>query len=358
MDSHHRILAKICTLKEFAWPGKNDRMWYCDQHDFIGYAIKKNIGQPGSKVVFVETDAVSKKDLGFRSPLKTFQIKNFIVQGAILPLDILPEIVGDMPRENLPELFDVSGVLEITKFMDDEFNDPNKQAQFPSDVVPQTDEDRVENWLKKMKKYSKKIGIDIAQLVFFETEKLDGSSFTAYLDNSGEMIVASKNKIADRDHMMHKTAVNKNIKSYLLKIQNITGLNLALQGEICGPIIQQNKYELFDHDIYFYKMFNIDTKEFIDYNDFMRIAKEISLQTVPILTDSYILTDTPTIKNHIKGVSVLNAKTIREGSVFVLNQSKSLVDTDKTNEIIKKMGFHKRLSFKAISTDFLLLNKK
>lgn len=357
MESHHRVLAKICTLKEYVWPEKNDRMWYCNEHDFIGFATNKNVGNSGSKIIFVETDAVSKKKLGFKSPLKTFQIQQFVVQGAILPLNVLPETIDGIMRENLPELFDVTDILEITKFVDDDIDNINKQPNFPSDTVPQTDEDRVENWLKKLKKYSRKIGIDINQMAFFETEKMDGSSFTAYLNDNNEMIVASKNRIVDSNNIMYKTAINRNINTYLQIIRQNYGLNLALQGEICGPTIQQNKYKLINHDIYFYKMFNIDTKEFLDYNNFLRIAKEISLQTIPILSDDYVITDISTLKNHVKGFSAINNNTVREGSVFVINSEKTFIDPKKITEITKIMGFHQRLSFKAISTDYLLLNK-
>ena len=147
-----------------------------------------------------------------------------------------------------------------------------------------------------------------------------------------------------------------NRKNWWFIFYCLFGLNVALQGENCGPMIQKNKYSLNDYNIYFFKIFDINNKEFIGYKDFLKISSQISLLTVPVLFDNYVLSNVQTIKNHVNGNSFLNSMTMREGSVFILNLAKTTIEQEKIKEIIKAGGFHNRLLFKVISTDFLLSN--
>ena len=88
------------------------------------------------------------------------------------------------------------------------------------------------------------------------TEKLDGSSITVYRIN-GKFGVCSRNVDLSRgDNNFWNTVIKHKLEEKFN--ENFpTGFNVALQGELVGPGIQGNKYELEDLDIYFFNLFDI-----------------------------------------------------------------------------------------------------
>lgn len=121
------------------------------------------------------------------------------------------------------------------------------------------------------------------------------------------------------------------------------GRNLALQGEIIGEGIQENKYKLKGQTIRFFRMFDIDKYEYLPYYEMLLILDDWNLQAVPCVDWNYVLPNSiDEILEYAVGKSLLNAQTEREGIVFVRYEPDELG----------------RVSFKAISNKFLLDNKE
>jgi len=118
------------------------------------------------------------------------------------------------------------------------------------------------------------------------------------------------------------------------------GDNIAVQGEIIGPGIQKNKYNLSEIELRLFNVFKIDGHYHGDLTDLVIIKEILEIDTVPILEEGVLLTGT--VEDWIKksaGVSYLSSKTKREG-IVVRNYEKN------------------RFSFKAVDPGFLLKYKE
>ena len=94
--------------------------------------------------------------------------------------------------------------------------------------------------------------------------------------------------------------------------------------------------------IRFFNAFDIDRQSYLDWNEFTTLIKDLGLKTVPVISESFFLSD-KTIQDIIlmaDGKSELNKDQYREGLVFKTKFNTSF-------------GYGK-MSFKSISNKFLL----
>jgi hypothetical protein len=99
--------------------------------------------------------------------------------------------------------------------------------------------------------------------------------------------------------------------------------NLCIQGEVCGPGIQQNIYGFIDFRLFVYKITDTDTGEAFNYQDLVAFCKNYGLEMVPVVYVNKLLLGT--LDNMLKdceGKSVL-ADVPREGLVWrsMINQN-------------------------------------
>ena len=176
------------------------------------------------------------------------------------------------------------------------------------------------------------------------TEKLDGSSMTVYrardiakMDGGHRMGVCSRNyelKLEDTTNAFVTTA----LKLQLFDKLHAYNLNVALQGELIGPGIQKNPYELSELEYYVYDIFDIDKQRYYLSAERQSLCESLGLKHVPVFanyeTDSR--TTVSELLTFAEGQSNLNPRTQREGLVF-----KNVINNE---------------SFKAISNAWLLKN--
>lgn len=116
------------------------------------------------------------------------------------------------------------------------------------------------------------------------------------------------------------------------------GGNFSLQGELLGPGIQKNPYNLKQHTVRFFNVFDIDEGEYLDLTQLKFIINHLGLETIPILDEEFTLPETiDELLEYADKKSVLNPQFDREGVV--------VRSTDRS------------ISFKAISNTFLLKEK-
>ena len=130
-----------------------------------------------------------------------------------------------------------------------------------------------------------------------------------------------------------KVAIENDIESKLRSLN----MNLAIQGELCGPGIQGNRYMLSSYDIFVFNVYDIDKQQYLVPYDRRLLIMDLGLRHVPLLAEQYMLTEQQTINDVLlfaEDKSYLNNKVEREGLVF-----KNVVDGT---------------SFKAISNRYLL----
>lgn len=260
--------------------------------------------------------------------LRTIKLRGQVSQGLILPIDIA---FPNSRSVDLEEGDDVTRELEIQKWeapMNAQLAGMAR-GSFPS-FAPKTDQERVQNITKELKEYSAK------GLTFEVTEKLEGSSMSVYF-NQGEFGVCSRNiNLKETEgNTFWKVARELNLEQSMTEL----GENIMIQGELIGPGIQGNIYNLTTHQFRVFDVYDIDKGTYLKKGDRAIVALGLGLSRVPLVGIFSILSDT-SVKDLIEGAdggSVLN-NTSREGLVFKCIQDPNI-------------------SFKVISNKYLLKEK-
>ena len=207
--------------------------------------------------------------------------------------------------------------------------------------VKKTDEERIQNLIELFE------NLKARKVTLVATEKIDGQSFTAHIDQKGKVYVASRNvallyrrsgrmrqNFRYTGSVWHKAYEKYGIEDALIAVRKICRDSVTIQGEVLGG--SNNPYRIPDGDVQL-KVFNIliGGKK-VTYEEMKNLCAQHKLDTVPYLGMT-ILREDLTIEEFIAmsdGMSELNRDTIREGIVY------------RTTDY--------RTSFKAISNKFLV----
>lgn len=284
--------------------------------------------------------------------LKTIKMKGALSQGIIL--QVSDETIGFEIDK------DVSDHLGIVKWEpDDKFSSGNTKGSFPA-FIRKTDQDRVQNIYRSIENLQITSGD-----YFVIEEKAEGSSITCYLKfneetNQYDFGVCSRNlELKDDGNTYFETAKKLDVEAKMRQILSV--MNSAksagvfiLQGELVGPGIQGNIYDLTEHTILFFdasgqemeaNLNNSNAIEFCDPETFHKIAKDYDLPTVPVIgkisTIDLKMKSLDDILNFANATTCIGSKKhLREGVVFKLQDD--------------RVGVAKRFTFKAISNEYLL----
>ena len=292
---------------------------------------KKGEYKPGDLAVYCEIDSWIPNELapflskgepkeynGIKGErLRTVRLRKQLSQGLLLPYSILGRIGAEDE--------DVSEELNIQKW--EAPINPQLAGQvkgnFP-DRIPKTDQERVQNLSKELEQY--------AGQVFEVTEKLEGSSMTCYMIN-GEFGVCSRNMDLKRDenNTFWRVAIEQSIEN---KMRTLASDNYAIQGELIGPGIQGNIYNLNKHTFRVFDIYDIDAGEYVFPETRHQIVEALGLTHVPLIGFLAIQANMDYLLETAEGKSLLNDKQEREGLVYKAAQG--------------------QFSFKAISNKYLL----
>lgn len=183
--------------------------------------------------------------------LKTIKLRGQLSQGLILPLSTVEDILGN-PLRRYQENEDMTNILGIIKW---EKDIPAALAgmmrgDFPVGI-PKTDQERIQNLTKKIPQWNLEGG------VWEVTEKLEGSSCTMYLDLDGEFHVCSRNINLkfDENNSFWQMAIKYKVEEKLRSVPELLGV--AIQGELVGPGVQGNIYNLPELDFYVYDLYHV-----------------------------------------------------------------------------------------------------
>lgn len=295
---------------------------------------KKGEYRPGDLAVYCEIDSWIPHELApFLSKgepkeyngvkgerLRTVRLRKQLSQGLLLPYSI----VGTFWREG----DDVSEFLNIQKW--EAPVNPQLAGQvkgtFPSQI-PKTDQERVQNLKRELENYD--------SVIFEVTEKMEGSSMTCYLID-GEFGVCSRNMDLKRDenNTFWKVAIEEDIEQ---KLRAYGADNIAIQGELIGPGIQGNIYNLISHHFKVFDVYDIQEGYYLLPEDRKTFVDAIGLKHVPVL-GTHLLVD-PDID-----------------SILLVAEGKSLLNPNQEREGIVYKSMNSQFSFKAISNKYLLKN--
>lgn len=346
-----RVLASIKRIDEIR-PIENADAIECAVLGGWQVVVKKGEFQAGQLAVYAEIDSFIPHLLApFLSKgkepreyngvkgerLKTIRLRGQISQGLLLPVEHNPPVAALIRRSTdhalryVMEGDDVTEFLGIQKYevVENWMKSSQAKGNFPSFIF-KTDQERIQNLKREVEKW--KANGDIWEV----TEKLDGSSISIFVHQELELSgVCSRNLELRFDPDSPGTFWSVALKYNLIEKILQSGMSLAFQGELIGPGIQGNPYNLKEHDLYIYDIFDIKGQKYLLPNEVQYLCRQFDVKHVP----TYYLhaLEDISLEEQIAradGQSELNPATIREGLVF-----KNM----KTQE-----------SFKVISNTFLL----
>ncbi|MBM3756980.1 MAG: RNA ligase (ATP) [Acidobacteria bacterium] len=291
--------------------------------------IKKGEFVPGDLAVYCEIDSflpicpeyefLRKSSLrrmggleGFR--LKTIRLRGQVSQGLLIPAP-----------QDASEGDDVTEQLGIIKYEPPIPASLAGRARGPWPPVPKTDEERIQNLPEML----------ASEHSFYVTEKLDGSSAT-YVLNRENFFVCSRNLnlVEDAENTFWRIARELNLEEKM----RAHGGNFAVQGELIGPGVQGNRYKLAKNEVRLYSAFNVDTHEYLPWETLTSLAKELGMETVPLIR---------------QGATVKNFGTIEEFLADADGPS-AIGGAPREGLVWRAENTGAKIGFKAISNAFLL----
>lgn len=357
-----RKLAHIELIDKLEEISGADRI---EKATILGWEVVVNKGKfkVGDVCVYVEIDSIlpPKPEFFFLEPrryrIRTIKLKKQVSQG----IAFTPEEVG-LRYYGLPVGTDVTEALGIKKY------DPQLQAEqaiveqkkrgpihkyllrfkwyrelvkpkgsWPS-WIRKTDEERIQNMPSVL--------VTQADTQVYWTEKLDGQSASYSLKRAGPFnlfkifTVCSRNMWLKRPSEMSYWKIAK--KYDLERKLKAYNKEILIQGEICGPGIQKNKYNLTDYDFFVFNIYDIKTKTWYGHDKILATCLNLKLNMVPLLGEGKL---GDTFKNVPTSVEISKGN-----ATFVKRPREGIVVRGFDDVPDGTRG----LSFKVINPDFLL----
>ena len=326
-----RRLVSIQTIDAIAPIPGADKI---EQARVMGWTvvIKKGEFSIGDPCVFFEIDSVLPagpswseflRPRGFR--VRTLKLRGVLSQGLALPVDILG--AGEVSRD--VDLRDGLGVTKYEAVLPDarEIAGP-----FPG-RVPKTDEIRLQSALGVLD--------ELRGQPFYVTTKCDGASAT-YVRDGDSFLACSRNWALVRgDNPVWRLAERYQLADRL-------PVDVAIQGEVCGPGVQGNRLGLATHELFVFSVYDLRAGEFLSFERFVAFCAEHGLTTVPI--ERVVDGAAAAVYDHSLDGWLASSRGSYPGTT---RHKEGIVIRPLVERRSEALG-GSRLSFKVINNDFLL----
>jgi RNA ligase (TIGR02306 family) len=264
--------------------------------------------------------------LRIKNRVKTKKLRGVFSQGLVDKIEaIAPDELTLWFMNELPVDSAVTELLSVTKY------------EPPADNEVQWGKASRAGHLKKLPDWVSKYDIEgasnymreVEELMDFEvyvSEKLEGSHWGATVFGDDNTVIVFQRNFSiqleegsDLPHTWIETFEKLGLRETLIKIKETKGAEqVTVRGEILGPGIQKNYYQLSAHTIYVFEI-ELNGKP-VDSTVFLELVKEHGIQAVPVLAQGI------TLREYLNGASVKevsNGKTVlvdkdllREGIVI------------------------------------------
>lgn len=297
--------------------------------------------------------------------IRSVKLRGIISQGLILDFDSMHSVFSHIDFLNLPEGYNLTNELGVIKYYhiyDAEgpyytgsFDRlkiktrpcPGNLRPFP-DYIPKTDQPRLQANIKLIKNLSK-------DRLFTATVKFDGQSTTWFYYN-GDVGMCSRNyrldleyakDPADRDQANDKFRQINEKYDILNKLKS-HGKNIAIQGELYGMAINNNRHHRNDVELAVFDIYDIDEHRYLSYNKVRELCSHLTLPMVDLVTvDNNPYINRSLISTEVEPwIAIANAQRYKGSNKKELQAEGIVVKTsdDKSPYI----------SFKVISPEFLV----
>lgn len=351
-----RKLASIQIIKDLKPIEGRDRIVLAS---VLGWEVivKKDEFKIGDKCIYVEIDSVlpEKPEFEFMRNknfrVKTMKMAGVYSQGLILPMSLLS---NDKEWNEGDDVTDLLHIVKYDEYVGEEpakvsnltkkkynwfqkiwfkiFGYPNRKKGGFSSLISKTDEIRIQN-IPEVLQNKEPVCV---------SEKVDGMSCSMTIECTlfnHKFNVYSRNLHVNRDNSAYwKVADMYDMEERMRIMMNDLNVKwLAIQGEVAGPGIQKNPYQLKEIDFF---VFNIITPNGRYGNkEMVELCYRYGLTTVPMISYDYVLPDTVEgMLQYATNKSLINPTVLREGVV-----------------VRSKDG---QKSFKAVSPEYLVKHNK
>jgi RNA ligase (TIGR02306 family) len=256
--------------------------------------------------------------------VRTMKLRGMLSQGVLLPLSQFA--FGAVNEDD-----DMTGLLGVTKYEPPvpagmgEF-----RAMFPA-FIPKTDEMRVQS-------VPEVLG-EIDGLPYVATLKCDGTSSTFCIDPRDEQFHACGRNFSVRegDSLYWRMARKYDIEAVLRRFPH-----LAIQGEVCGPGIQKNRFGLKELSLQVFNVYDFRQARYLDHSSAHAWLVENGLEPVDVVESGETFSHTQDSLLELAEGKYAGTGNEREGIVI------------RPQQETFSAALGGRLSFKAISNRFLL----
>ena len=250
--------------------------------------VQKGLHKVGDLVLVVRYDSVLPKiemfefmkDSKYRVKVKSFSSENGRVYSQVIVIP-LAEVKKYLQEENidaiLEEESDLTTTLKVTKFIvannssKCNFGIMKKANTFPIHMIDKTDEISIQSKVSFLD--------EIKGKACYLSEKVDGSS-SSFLYNSDSYNVCSRNIaiLEEENNAFWYVSRKYNLKNLLASFKNY-----AIQGELCGPKILNNKLGLDEYDLYIFNIIDLEKRQRIAIHDALRFCEKFNLKHVKVV---------------------------------------------------------------------------
>ena len=276
--NYNRVLATVQTISQLEDLANSD---YLSLASVLGWEVivKRGDYNIGDKIIYCEVDSMIPINADYLSAgMRDFMLtrKVYNVEGVQYHRVKIAKIRGTYSQGLILKLPDnmldvdintcVQQELGIIKYETPAFTtkkgkrrrEPVKGSSrrtFPSHLLSKTDELRLQSYPKILS--------DLQGNRYVITLKYDGTSVTYLIDpETDKFLVCSRNFIredeGDETCPYWNVAYKYNIEGVLRQMK-ADGYNVAIQGEICGPNIQNNKLKLKTNELYVFNIVRLRT---------------------------------------------------------------------------------------------------
>ena len=219
--------------------------------------------------------------------IRTIRCMGHISQGLFMPLSEFPEIESE-------NWFDLTELLKVRHY--DEVKEHAEivggkakiagaaKGNFPTHLVPKTDEERLQNlteYFERMK-----------DVEFECTEKFDGSSATfGYCEQleGDKFFVCSRNLMLkdEEANLFWAMARKYEIQKMLEEVHSNLGMDIAIQAELVGPGVNNNRDMYTDHEIRVFRIYDIGNQQWLHPEERRELCDLYNLPHVKVIKDHW-----------------------------------------------------------------------
>ena len=294
------VVAKVLELAPIEGADRIERATVLGWHT----VVKKGIHKVGDLVVMIFPDSYAPKryvDETYvgddKTRIRTVKMRGQYSAGLVLPLYELTQAAltsTDTPPEDWQEGMEVSVWLNVEKWVAPVSASlaGETKGDFPTNILRKTDE---YNFRSEPQALEEAWTSDkFTNALFVATLKCDGSSGT-FIYKNGEFRVCGRNKefIEAEGNSFWKIAKKYKIEEML----KAAPVEMAIQGEACGPGIQKNPLKLDELTFLVFQIRDVTNHKWFDWDQVKQICNTHGIPHVPEVSRFVMRNHVPSIED-------------------------------------------------------------